>query len=68
MEERKFAMYSKDQLNEFRKSIQNMGTVVGNGTVEIPLDAASTTKGRRMFDRIKPDDILKTPISDVKTW
>lgn len=68
MEERKFAMYSKDQLSEFRKSIQNMGTVVGNGTVEIPLDAASTTKGRRMLDRIKPDDILKTPISDVKTW
>ena len=66
--ERKLTMYSKDHLNEFRKSIQNMGTMVGNGTVEIPLDATSTTKGRRMLDRLKPDDVLKTPMSDIKSW
>ena len=41
-----FAQYTKEQLSTFRSSIQNMGTDVNNGTVEIPL---GLTKGRKVL-------------------
>ena len=68
MDEKKYTLYSKDQLNEFRKSIQNMGTTVSNGTVELPTTDTFMNKGRRVLDKVKPEDVLKTPISDTKTW
>ena len=61
----KTTLYSKDRLNEFRKSIQAMGETVHNGTVEIPL---GMSKGRKITDKIKIEDIIKTPYSDVATW
>ena len=66
MDEKKdYGLYTKSQLNEFRKSIQAMGETVHNGTVEIPL---SMSKGRKISDKIKIEEIIKTPYSDVATW
>ena len=64
--EEKTSFYSKAQLNEFRKSIRAMGETVNNGTVVIPMGDAST-KGK-VLDRIRPEDILKTPINDKEAW
>ena len=60
-----FAQYTKEQLSTFRSSIQNMGTDVNNGTVEIPL---GLTKGRKVLDKVNVNDVLKTPLSDTLTW
>ena len=68
MEEKNILKYTKDNLNEFRKSIQAMGTTVKNGTVEIPMSSDILTKGRRAIAPIKPEDILKTPMNDIRTW
>lgn len=68
MEEKKITLYSTEHLNEFRKSIQKMGTTVDNGTVELPSTDAFMNKGRRVLDRIKPEDVLKTPMIETKTW
>lgn len=65
MDKEKFTSYTKEYLTEFRKSIQAMGTAVKNGTIEIPQGSA-LTKGRRVEIPIKPEDVLKTPYSDVK--
>ena len=65
MENEKYGLYTKNQLNEFRKSIQAMGDPVHNGTVEIPL---GMTKGRKIVDKIKIEDILKTSYTDVGSW
>lgn len=59
--------YNKEHLNEFRKSIQNMGTAVNNGTIEIPL-GDTMPKGRRIMERLKPDDVLKTTMNDTVAW
>jgi len=67
MDKEKFTSYTKEYLTEFRKSIQAMGTAVKNGTIEIPQGSA-LTKGRRVEIPIKPEDVLKTPYSDVKAW
>ena len=50
--------YSKEQLGQFRKSIQNMGTSVNNGTIEIPL-GDTMPKGRRIMERLKPEDVSR---------
>lgn len=65
--EEKTSFYSKAQLSEFRKSIRAMGETVSNGTVVIPMGDVST-KGKRMLDRIRPEDIIKTPINDKEAW
>ena len=67
MDKEKLGNYTKASLNEFRKSIQAMGTTVNNGTVEIPTGEL-LSKGRRVMERIKPDDILKTPMTETNTW
>lgn len=67
MDKEKLSSYSKSNLNEFRKSIQSMGTTVNNGTVELP-SSNVLTKGRRLEAPIKPDDVLKTPMTELKTW
>ena len=59
------SLYSKAQLSEFRKSIQAMGETVHNGTVEIPL---GMSKGRKIIDKVKIEDIIKTPYADIPTW
>lgn len=63
--EEKFTHYSKSNLTEFRKSIQAMGTPVNNGTIEIP-QGTILTNGHRLNLPIKPELILKTPLSDIK--
>lgn len=68
MDKEMITLYSKDHLNEFRKSIQKMGTPIENGTVGIPTSETFLSKGRRGLDKVKPQDILKTPIIDTKTW
>lgn len=67
MEEKKLTNYTTEQLNEFRKSIRAMGETVNNGTVVIPMDGVAS-KGRRLLERLKPEDILKTPLTDAKSW
>lgn len=67
MDVEKFAQYSKEHLAEFRKSIQAMGEPVKNGTIDIP-DSARLIKGHRPFLPPKPQDIIKTPLSDVLAW
>ena len=63
----KMEKYSKSALTEFRKSIQNMGTTVNNGTAELPL-SLEITKGRRTTDKIKVEDVIKTPLSATEQW
>lgn len=65
MEEKKYTLYSKNQLAEFKKSIQAMGDVVKNGTIEIPL---GMTKGRKIIDKISIEEILRTPFADTLSW
>lgn len=62
-----YVKYSSSNLENFRKSIRAMGETVSNGTVIIPMDGAAN-KGRRLLERIKPEDILKTPITDARAW
>ena len=62
--DKKFEFYSKNQLAEFRKSIQAMGTTVNNGTIEIP-QGHLLTKGRKPITPIKPIDVIKAPMHDV---
>jgi len=63
----KLKFYTKEQLIEFRKSIQAMGTEVKNGTIEIP-QGHLLTKGHRTLAPIKPIDVLKAPMTDVLLW
>lgn len=66
--EEKFAKYTNENLTNFRKAINKMGSPVGNGTVEIPMTSDVLTKGRRQVLPIKPEDVLKTPMSDTRAW
>ena len=61
-----FSNYTNAQLANFRKSIQAMGTPVNNGTIVIP-EGTDLAK-RPILVNIKPDDILKTPTQDIKSW
>ena len=61
----RYASYSKSQLSEFRKSIRSMGDTVNNGTVEIPL---SITKTRKVVDKVKIEELLRTPWTDTIAW
>ncbi len=63
----KLKLYTKEQLAEFRKSIQAMGTEVKNGTIEIP-QGHLLTRGRRAIAPIRPIDVIKAPITDVMLW
>lgn len=63
----KLKLYTREQLAEFRKSIQAMGTEVKNGTIEIP-QGHLLTKGRRAIAPIRPIDVVKAPITDVMLW
>lgn len=63
--EDKFANYTISNLSEFRKSIEKMGEPVKNGTAEIPL---GLTKGRKYLDKIKIEDMIRTPYTDVLAW
>ena len=65
--DKKLMFYSKEQLADFRKSIQAMGTTVNNGTIEIP-QGHLLTKGRRPIAPIKPIDVIKAPMHDVLLW
>lgn len=65
MEEQKYTNYTKTQLAEFRKNIQAMGEPIKNGTAEIPL---GMTKGRKILDKVKIEDLLRTPYTDVLSW
>ena len=66
--EERFANYNAAKLNEFRKSIGKMGTEVPNGT--IVLDNDGKVRFGRAIDSttLKLEDIIKTPMSDEKTW
>ena len=63
--EDKFVNYTTSNLSEFRKSIAKMGEPVKNGTAEIPL---GLTKGRKYLDKIKIEDMMRTPYTDVLAW
>lgn len=63
--ETKYKTYTKTYLNEFRKSIQAMGEPVKNGTVEIPV---GMTRGRKILDKVKIEDLLRTPYTDTLAW
>lgn len=67
-EKERFANYTTAKLNEFRKSIGKMGTEVPNGT--IILDNDGKVRFGRAIDSttLKLEDIIKTPMSDEKTW
>ena len=60
----KLKLYTREQLAEFRKSIQAMGTEVKNGTIEIP-QGHLLTKGRRAIAPIRPIDVVKARILDI---
>ena len=63
--ENKFVNYTVDNLVEFRKTIEKMGDTVKNGTAEIPL---GLTKGRKYLDKIKIEDMERTPYTDTLAW
>ena len=66
MEETKInSLYSKENLSNFRKSIQNMGDTVPNGNVEM-FDAL--TKRSNIRDKVSIDMILRTPLDDISLW
>jgi hypothetical protein len=65
-ENKKFEFYDMSHLTEFRKSIQAMGTSVKNGTIEITPDMLTQRHGPSL--PVKPEEVLKTPLSDVKAW
>ena len=62
MEEKKESLYTKSQMNEFRKSIAQMGTTVPNGNVI--LDPAKL----RREPRLDLEAIVKTPHNDKNAW
>lgn len=63
--EKNYTNYTSINLSEFRKSIEKMGDPVKNGTAEIPL---GLTKGRKYLDKIKIEDMERTPYTDVIAW
>lgn len=63
----KFAMYNKEHLSEFRKSIKAMGEPIHNGTVEIPI-GLTKGYGAKVADKVKIEELMKTPWTETLTW
>ena len=63
--EEKYSNYNKNNLSEFRKSIQSMGNPIKNGTLEIPM---MTGKGKRIINKVDINEILRTPYADILSW